>query len=220
MQNNLICYVVCNFSLKFGAYNEGTFHIPLTQVCQLLNVANRNDKKRQTVLSILCCMLPIRSTQGRREDCPVPGTSGGSATTAQPSTSTGPATTAGPSATAGQNSTGTPGTAAQPSSSAGTSTSGVPRPGSSGQSATEEKKDHEAEGLAQLIPDIQETARLMQRVVHEFHQQQQASCSKTAEGAGNKPVEEAASLSAEERYLAKMRSLQFGECAIALHVHV
>lgn len=162
-------------------------------------------------------MLPIRSTQGRREDSPVPSTSGGPSTTAQPSTSTGPGTTAGPSTTAGQNSTGTPSTAAESSTSAGTSTSAVPRPGSSGQGATEEKKDHEAEGLAQLIPDIQETAKLMQKVVREFHQQQ-ASCSKLAEGADNEPVEQAASLSAEEKYLAKMRSLQFGECAIALHV--
>ena len=140
--------------------------------------------------------MSIRSTQGRREDSPVP------------STSTGPDTTGGPST--GQNSTGTSSTAAEPSTSTGSSTSGVSRPGSSGQAATEEKKDHEAEGLALLIPDIQETAKLMQKVVHEYHQQQ-ASCSKMAEGTGNKPTEEATSMSAEEQYLAKMRPLQFGK---------
>lgn len=151
--------------------------------------------------NIWSCISSIRSTQGRREDSPVPSNSGGPSTTVQPSTSTGSSSTAG-----------APSTTAEPGTSAGTSTSGVPRPVSSGQGATEDKKDQEAEGLAQLIPDIQETAKLMQKVVHEFHQQQQASCSRMTEGAGNKPAEEAASLSAEERYLAKMRSLQFGEC--------
>ena len=62
-----------------------------------------------------------------------------------------------------------------------------------------------------MIPDIQETAKLMQRVVHEFHQQQ-ASSNKEGEGGGKGPEEQVESLSAEERYLAKMRSLQFGEC--------
>ena len=141
-------------------------------------------------------MLSIRSTQGRKED-----NSGGPSTPAHPSTSTGSSSTAG-----------TPSTSAEPGTSAGTSTSGLPRPGLSGQGATEDKKDQEAEGLAQLIPDIQETAKLMQKVVHQFHQQQQASCSKMTERDGNKPAEEVASLSAEERYLAKMKSLQFGEC--------
>lgn len=148
-------------------------------------------------------MLSIRSTQGKKEDSPVPNNPGGPSTTAQPSTSTGSSGTAG-----------APSSTAEPGTSAGTSTSGVPRAGSSGQGATEDKKDHEAEGLAQLIPDIQETAKLMQKVVHQFRQQQQeqASCSKVTEGDGNKPSEEAASLSAEESYLAKMKSLQFGEC--------
>ena len=95
--------------------------------------------------------------------------------------------------------------------STGTSAPGVPHPGSSGHGANEDKKDQEAEGLAKLIPDIQDTAKLMQKVVQEFHQQQ-ASCSRMAEGAVNNPMEEAASLSAEEKYLAKIRSLQFGEC--------
>lgn len=155
------------------------------------------------MLTIWSCVLSIRSTQGKKEDSPVPNNSGGPSTTAQPSTSTGSSSTAG-----------APSTTAESSTSAGTSTSGVPRASSSGQGATEDKKDQEAEGLAQLIPDIQETAKLMQKVVHQFHQQQQqhASCSKMTEGDGNKPAEEAASLSAEERYLAKMKSLQFGEC--------
>lgn len=153
------------------------------------------------MLNIWSCVLSIRSTQGRKEDSPVPNNSSGPSITAQPGTSSGSSSTAGG-----------PKTTAEPGTSAGTSTPGVPRPGSSGQGATEDKKDHEAEGLAQLIPDIQETAKLMQKVVHQFHQQQHASLSKMTEGDGNKPAEEAASLSAEERYLAKMKSLQFGEC--------
>ena len=154
------------------------------------------------MLTIWSLVPSIRSTQGKKEDSPVPNNSGGPSATAQPSVSTGSSSTAG-----------TPSTTAEPGTPAGTSTSGVPRAGSSGQGATEDKKDQEAEGLAQLIPDIQETAKLMQKVVHQFHQQQQeqASCSKVTEGDGNKPTEEAASLSAEERYLAKMKFLQFGE---------
>lgn len=148
-------------------------------------------------------MFSIRSTQGKKEDSSVLNNSDGRSVTAQASTATGSSSTAG-----------APSTKAEAGTSAGTSTSGVPRAGSSGQGATEDKKDQEAEGLAQLIPDIQETAKLMQKVVHQFHQQQQlhASCSKMTEGDGNKPAEEAASLSAEETYLAKMKSLQFGEC--------
>ena len=148
-------------------------------------------------------MLSIRSTQGKKEDSLAPNNSGGPSTTAQPSTSTGSSSTAG-----------APSTTAEPGTSAGTSASGVPRAGSSGHGATEDKKDQEAEGLAQLIPDIQETAKLMQKVVHQFHQQQQqqTNCSNVTEGDGNKPAEDAASLSAEERYLAKMKSMQFGEC--------
>ena len=155
------------------------------------------------MLTFWSCVLSIRSTQGRKEDSPVLNNSGGPSTTAQPSTATGLSSAAG-----------APSTTEAPGTSAGTGKSGVPPAGSSGQGATEDKKDQEAEGLAQLIPDIQETAKLMQKVVHQFHQQQQlhASCSKMTEGDGNKPEEEAASLSAEERYLAKMKALQFGEC--------
>ena len=82
------------------------------------------------------------------------------------------------------------------------------------QGTTEEKKDPEAEGLAQLIPDIQETAKLLQKVVQEFREQK-AICSKMVEGAGKRPVEEASTLSAEEKYLASMKPLQFGECCIS-----
>jgi len=155
------------------------------------------------VLTIWSFVFSIRSTQGKKEDSSVPNNSGGPSSTAQPSTAAGSSSTAGAASAT-----------VEPGTSAGTSTSGVSRAGSSSQGATEDKKDQEAEGLALLIPDIQETAKLMQKVVHQFHQQQQqhASCSKTTEGDGNKPAEEAAFLSAEERYLAKMKSLQFGEC--------
>lgn len=50
----------------------------------------------------------------------------------------------------------------------------------------------------------------MQKVVQEFNEQR-ASCNKLVEGAGGVSVEEATSLSAEEKYLARMRPLQFGE---------
>ena len=131
-------------------------------------------------------MLFNSSTQGKRED----------------STPTMPSTTGGPSTTAGV-----------PSSSAGPSTIGGPS--SSGQTAqmqgsAEEKKDSEAEGLAQLIPDIQETAKLLQKVVQEYREQK-ASHSRMVEGAGKGPGEEVTSLSAEEKYLARMKPLQFGK---------
>lgn len=79
------------------------------------------------------------------------------------------------------------------------------------QGSTEEKKDAEAEGLAQLIPDIQETAKLLQQVVQKFRKQK-AVHTKSTEGTGKEPESEAASLSPEERYLASMKPLQFGKC--------
>ena len=79
------------------------------------------------------------------------------------------------------------------------------------QGSTEEKKDAEAEGLAQLIPDIQETAKLLQQVVQKFRKQK-AVHTKSMEGTGKEPESEAASLSPEERYLASMKPLQFGKC--------
>ena len=78
------------------------------------------------------------------------------------------------------------------------------------QGSTEEKKDAEAEGLAQLIPDIQETAKLLQQVVQKFRKQK-AVHTKSMEGTGKEPESEAASLSPEERYLASMKPLQFGK---------
>jgi len=83
------------------------------------------------------------------------------------------------------------------------------------QGSAEEKKDSEAEGLAQLIPDIQETAKLLQKVVQEFREQK-ASYSRMVEGAGKGPGEEVTSLSAEEKYLARMKPLQFGTHKIVL----
>ena len=162
------------------------------------------------------------STQGKREDPLSTGTSttagasttAGSSTTGGPSTSAGPSTTVGQNTTAGPCSTGGSSTTARPSSAAGQGTSvGTSSlgQGTQTQGTTEEKKDPEAEGLAQLIPDIQETAKLMQKVVQEFREEK-ASCSKLVERAGKGPVEETASLSAEERYLASMKPLQFGEC--------
>ena len=78
------------------------------------------------------------------------------------------------------------------------------------QGSTEEKKDAEAEGLAQLIPDIQETAKLLQQVVQKFRKQK-AVHTKSMEGTGQEPESEATSLSPEERYLASMKPLQFGK---------
>ena len=88
--------------------------------------------------------------------------------------------------------------------------------GSQGQCIVEERKDPEAEGLALLIPDIQETAKLTQKVVEEFHQQQQqqASCGSDsmAERAGKETAAaQAAVMSHEEKYLATIRPLQFGK---------
>ena len=108
---------------------------------------------------------------------------------------------------------------AGPSTAAEQSTTSVPSiiggPSSVGQAAQsqgtgEDKKDPEAEGLAQLIPDIQETAKLTQKLVQEFNAQQ-SSCNKIVQGAEKDTVEQLTSLSSEEKYLARIRPLQFGE---------
>lgn len=78
------------------------------------------------------------------------------------------------------------------------------------QGTAEAKKDTEAEGLAQLIPDIQETAKLTQKIVQEFNEKQ-ASSIKMAEGVGREFSLSATCLSSEEKYLARMKPLQFGE---------
>lgn len=139
-------------------------------------------------------VLLTSSTQGKKN-----GSSGGSNSTA-------------PSSTTGQ-STSLDQSAAVPSSSAAQIATGIPS--STGQGAqvqgiAEAKKDTEAEGLAQLIPDIQETAKLTQKIVQEFNEKQ-ASSSKMAEGVGRESSLSATCLSSEEKYLARMKPLQFGE---------
>ena len=167
------------------------------------------------------------STQGKREEPTSNGltTTAGTTTIAVPSTTAGPST-AGPS-TAGPSTKAVLSTTVGPSTTAGPSTTTGPNPatasdtaggsGSSGQGVQTqgtagEKRDPEAEGLALLIPDIQETAKLLQKVVQEFHEQQASCSSRIMEGAGIVSVEETTSLSAEQRYLASMKFLQFGEC--------
>lgn len=165
------------------------------------------------------------STQGKREEPTTNGltTTAGTTTIAIPNTTTGPSTagpssagpstagpsTAGPSPKAGPSTTTgpNPATASDTAGGSGSSSQGVQTQGTAG-----EKRDPEAEGLALLIPDIQETAKLMQKVVQEFHEQQASCSSRLMEGAGTVSVEETTSLSAEQRYLASMKLLQFGEC--------
>ncbi|XP_068681369.1 baculoviral IAP repeat-containing protein 6-like isoform X1 [Montipora foliosa] len=136
----------------------------------------------------------LRSTQGKKEGSNGSGNSSASNATAGPSTAAEQSTTSVPSIIGGPSSVG------QAAQSQGTG---------------EDKKDPEAEGLAQLIPDIQETAKLTQKLVQEFNAQQ-SSCNKIVQGAEKDSVEQPTSLSSEEKYLARMRPLQFGTHKIVL----
>ena len=75
----------------------------------------------------------------------------------------------------------------------------------------EEKSEADTEGLSLLIPDIQETAELLERVLNAY-QSEQAESKRLSEGSEESSfVGQAVALSNEERYMSLMKPLQFGE---------
>ncbi|ELT93547.1 hypothetical protein CAPTEDRAFT_223860 [Capitella teleta] len=73
--------------------------------------------------------------------------------------------------------------------------------------------DEESEGLAKLIPDIQETAAIVNAAVTRLQQQQQQESSQSGDKEKSPAVEPSVSRlnrSDEERYMGVMRELQFG----------
>ncbi|XP_048586023.1 baculoviral IAP repeat-containing protein 6 isoform X2 [Nematostella vectensis] len=74
--------------------------------------------------------------------------------------------------------------------------------------AQDNKDDADAEGLALLIPDIQATAQLIQDVIAHDIESHEPTAGKAS------AVDDGASLSNEEQYLAAMKPLQFDTCEI------
>jgi baculoviral IAP repeat-containing protein 6 len=83
-----------------------------------------------------------------------------------------------------------------------------------GKSSKEKSKaeggDEESEGLAKLIPDIQQTARIVDQAIHQLQQLETKKSNEKQKNSNGVASSSRLNHSQEERYMAVMRELQFG----------